>query len=134
SNGARFGIATTKIGKVIREKTPNERKTLEKLGLPFLSYSDTIDSIPVYVFDVRSFEQHMGLPVLSSFVQSEKEKTQMTNDESRGLPKQDDASADLLNQVGKTAREIQKILSMSDSMMDTIENDGDSSSPNIHRA
>ena len=120
SNGARFGIATTKIGKVIREKTPNERKTLEKLGLPFLSYSDTIDSIPVYVFDVRSFEQHMGLPVLSSFVQSEKEKTQMTNDESRGLPKQDDASADLLNQVGKTAREIQKILSMSDSMMDTM--------------
>jgi chemotaxis protein CheZ len=120
SNGTRFAIATTKIGKVIREKVTNEQKTLAKLGLPFLSYSDTIDSMPVYVFDLQSFEQHMGLPFKHSSVQSEKEKTQMTNDESRGLPKQDDPSADLLNQVGKTAREIQKILSMSDSMMDTM--------------
>ena len=120
SNGIRFAIATTKMGKVIREKTPNEKKTLEELQLPFLRYSDTIDSMPVYVFDVKAFEQHMGLSGVGSSAQSEKEKTPMTKDEGHVLHKQDDASADLLNQVGKTAREIQKILSMSDSMMDTM--------------
>ncbi len=120
SNGKRFALATTKMGKVIREKTPNETKTLEKSGLPFLRYSDTIDSLPVYVFDLKSFEEYLGLLGLASSSKPEKEKPPMTIKSGHPLPGQDDPEADLLSQVGKTAREIQKILSMSDSMMDTM--------------
>jgi len=120
SNGARFAIATTKMGKVIREKAPDENKTLEKLGLPFLKYSDTIDTLPVYVFEVKAFEQYLGLLGTVPPAEPKKGKPPMTINAGQAFPKQDDASADLLSQVGKTAREIQKILSMSDSMMDTM--------------
>jgi chemotaxis protein CheZ len=120
SNGTRFAIATTKMGKVIREKTLNEKKTLENAGLPFLKYSDTIDALPVYVFDLKSFEQYLGQMGAMSHTKPEEEKHPMTTETAQDLPNQNDPNTDLLSQVGKTAREIQKILSMSDSMMDTM--------------
>ncbi len=119
--GDLIGLATHKMGRIVREKTVDEKKHLGQTGLPFMKYTDTIDGLPLYVFDLKAFATSMNLLPNTVVQHQNKGLRSMSEHNDQTEPaKAEDTSTELLNQVGKTAREIQKILSMSDSMMDAM--------------
>ena len=115
-SGFRFGIAILKMGKVLRVREEDVQPRHTDSQIPdFLLRGKTTDGIPILILDPERFSQP-GKPIPSGQETvhisgpddlTPSHATQITTD-------------DLISQVGKTAREIQKILALSDSMIDTM--------------
>ncbi|MHB1605238.1 MAG: protein phosphatase CheZ [Leptospirales bacterium] len=115
-SGTRLGIAILKMGKVLRVREEDIQSSQTDSFLPaFLLPGKTTEGTPILIFD----------PEL--FLQSGKSVPSGTETIPAPLPGEPNPSSDegitaddLISQVGKTAREIQKILALSDSMIDTM--------------
>ncbi len=100
-------IAVPKIGRILRIFDNNESGSPHP-ELSFLSHFKTIEGTEAWVLDVPAFRNSKGWATPAS----------------GGISSQSreggDSSANLLQQVGQTARDIQRVLSLSASMIDSL--------------
>lgn len=106
-SGGRFGIGISKMGKVLRVQDKPFPRT--DRTHPFLLEAKTFDGTPILIVDPDRFLSEHAAGSTAS--QTSKPRN---SDHSEG------ATDDLISQIGKTAREIQKILSLSDTMLDAM--------------
>ncbi|MGC8500261.1 MAG: protein phosphatase CheZ [Leptospirillia bacterium] len=100
-------IAVPKIGRILRIFDNNESGSPHP-EFSFLSSFKTIEGADAWVLDVPAFRQSNGwAPPASSGASSPNREG-------------GDPSANLLQQVGQTARDIQRVLSLSASMVDSL--------------
>ncbi len=110
TTGNRFGLAVEKLGRVLRIQDNSLHPAPALLpGFHCLSGPD-IKGLELFVLDPDGSSVEKVLPSNREPSSSES----LTSSASDNLPE------DFLTQIGKTAREIQKILSLSDSMLDTM--------------
>ncbi len=116
SSGHRFGIAILKLGKVLRVRDEDIQTGQTVPGTPpFLLAGKTMEGSPILIIDpdkiISTDSTSHDLP----------ESLPATQSPSQPVAETQGSSPDgLIAQVGKTAREIQKILALSDSMLDTM--------------
>jgi len=104
-------LLVPRIGRILRLADPLENGTPHP-GLPFLSRHRTVEGPDAWVIDVPLLEQHFS-----------GEDPGPLNGRPTQTPtpqESDEAGADLFRQVGQTARDIQRVLSLSGSMVDSL--------------
>ncbi len=111
-NGGRFGIGISKMGKVLRVQ--GTKTSRPGTSHAFLLEAKTFDGSPILIVDPDLFLSGKTGDA-SGPTSSHSGKTRQP--ENPGPP---GATDDLISQIGKTAREIQKILSLSDTMIDAM--------------
>ncbi len=115
TSGHRFGMAVIEMGKVLRVRDEEVQPSQPDHRIPsFLLPGKTTEGRPVLIFDPERFAH---TEEFSPAAQQSEPSPQTAHPPSG--PKESPTD-DLILQVGKTAREIQKILALSDSMIDTM--------------
>ena len=109
-SGKRFGLAIEKMGRVLRVQEDSLQESPCQLSGFCCLKGPEIKGAALYVIDPDSV----------SIDREPDPSEKPTTPDSTILSLSDTIPGDFLTKIGKTAREIQKILSMSDSMLDTM--------------
>ncbi|MHB1285496.1 MAG: protein phosphatase CheZ [Leptospirales bacterium] len=116
SAGHRFGIPILKLGKVVRVRDEDIQPSQAGSGIPsFLLAGKTVEGSPLLIIDPdKIVPSASSSQILQGSIPPTQPNSQ-SDSETQNSP-----TDGLISQLGKTAREIQKILSLSDSMLDTM--------------